>query len=151
MAGNVASTGWQLRRGPGPPARGRTSHAARLRMPELPALEHQAQRQTYAPLTSTRWQPAAAAPTAAPPTTARRVERRATPATLIGVPGRPTLACALSMESEGPSTGDHPGEANEPTANTAAANSACLMLIFLIVTSCVDRLEHSRPAPGCLI
>src|SRR5436305_975735 len=118
-------------------------------MQELPAVDHHAQRQTYAPLTSTRWQPTAAAPMAAPPTTARRVVRRATPATLIGVPGRPTLACALSMESEGPSTGDHPGEANEAAANTAAANSACLMLIFLIVTSCVDRPEHSPPAPPC--
>ena len=67
------------------------------------------QRQTYEPFTNTRTQavPAAAAPTAAPPTTARRVCRRATPATLTGVNGRPTLACALSIDSERPLSGDH--------------------------------------------
>jgi len=56
--------------------------------------QQKSQRQTYDPLTSTRTQPVltAAAPTAAPPTTARRVCRRATPATLTGVSGRPTRA-----------------------------------------------------------
>src|SRR5260370_28571814 len=55
------------------------------------------QRQTYAPFTSTRTQavPATDAPTAAPHTYARRVVRRATPATLNGVNDRPTLTCAL--------------------------------------------------------
>ena len=79
----------QLKRRPTPPDDAIASPAATL------------QRQTYEPFTSTRTQPEAAAPTAAPPTTARRVDRRATPATLTGVNGRPTLACALSTATEG--------------------------------------------------
>src|SRR3954465_1860325 len=57
-----------------------------------------AQRQAYAPFTSTRTQ--AAPPTTAPPTTARLVVRRATPATLTGVKGRPTRAWATSMPND---------------------------------------------------
>jgi hypothetical protein len=72
------------------------------------------QRQTYEPFTSTRTQPEDATPTAAPPTTARRVVRRATPATLTGVNGRPTLACALSTATERPPPGDQFIEARAP-------------------------------------
>jgi len=96
------------------------------------------QRQTYEPFTSTRTQPEAAAPTAAPPTTARRVVRRATPATLTGVSGRPTLACTLSTPRERPSPGDQFIDASVPNARVAVANNACLILIFLIATSCAE-------------
>src|SRR4030081_2218384 len=84
------------------------------------------QRQTYEPFTSTRTQ-AAPAPTTAPPTTARRVVRRATPATLTGVNGRPTLACALSTATEGPPPGDQFIDARVPKARVAVANNVCLM------------------------
>jgi hypothetical protein len=106
------------------------------------------QRQTYAPFTSTRAQPATPAPTTAPPTTARRVVRRATPATLTGVNGRPTLACALSTAIEGLSPGDQLIDARVPKAIVAVANSACLTLIFIIATSCVewDNDNDWRPA-----
>jgi hypothetical protein len=78
---------------------------------------------------------AAAAPTAAPPTTARRVVRRATPATLAGVPGRPTLASALWIDNAGPPLCDHSIEAIVPNANTAAASNILLVLIELMATS----------------
>jgi len=111
------------------------------------------QRQTYAPFTSTRTQavPAAAAPTAAPPTTARRVVRRATPATLTGVNGRPTLACALSTATEGTPPGDQFIDARVPKARVAVANNACLMLIFLIATSCAEQANDNDPRPAGLI
>src|SRR5882762_10006686 len=80
------------------------------------------QRQTYAPLTSTRTH--AAPPTTAPPTTARRVVRRATPATLTGVNGRPTRACALSTDNERPPDCDQSIEPETPNATTAATSSA---------------------------
>jgi hypothetical protein len=97
------------------------------------------QRQTYAPFTNTRTQAvlAAAAPKAAPPTTARRVVRRATPATLTGVAGRPTLACAVSMDSEGPLFFDHSTDPNVPHARTTATINVRLALIFFIETSIV--------------
>src|SRR5882757_4209244 len=91
------------------------------------------QRQTYAPLTSTRTH--AAPPTTAPPTTARRVVRRATPATLTGVNGRPTRACALSTDSKRPSFSDHPTEPETPHATTAATNKARFKPICLITIS----------------
>jgi hypothetical protein len=105
------------------------------------AQQPSAQRQTYAPFTNTRTQAvlAAAAPTAAPPTTARRVVRRATPATLTGVAGRPTLACAVSTDSEGPLFFDHSTDPNVPHTRTAAAKNARLALIFVIETSIVAR------------
>src|SRR4029079_7702313 len=96
------------------------------------------QRQTYVPFTSTRAQPATPAPTTAPPTTARRVVRRATPATLTGVNGRPTLACALSTATEGISPGDQLIDASVPKTRVAVANNACLTRIFLIATSCAE-------------
>jgi hypothetical protein len=99
------------------------------------------QRQTYRPFTNTRTQAvlAAAAPTAAPPTTARRVVRRATPATLTGVAGRPTLACAVSMESERPSFFDHSAEPKVPHARTAAAKNTRLAVTSFIESSLVAR------------
>src|SRR3954447_1034063 len=97
------------------------------------------QRQTYARFTSTRTQPEAAAPTAAPPTTARRVVRRATPATLTGVAGRPTLACAVSMDSESPSFFDHSTDPKVPHARTAATRNICLPLICFIEASLLVR------------
>src|SRR5258705_11902304 len=105
------------------------------------------QRQTYEPFTSTRTQavPAAAAPTAAPPTTARRVVRRATPATLTGVNGRPTLASALSIDSERPLLGDHVTDPRGPNAKTAVAKNTRLMLIFFISISCAERTNESHP------
>ena len=96
------------------------------------------------PFTSTRTQPAAPAPTTAPPTTARRVVRRATPATLTGVNGRPTLACALSTATERPSLGDHPTDARAPNARAAVASKACLTLIFLISISSTERATESH-------
>jgi len=96
------------------------------------------QRQTYVPFTSTRAQPATPAPTTAPPTTARRVVRRATPATLTGVNGRPTLACALSTATERPASGDQLIDASAPNASVAVASRARLMLIFLTATSCAE-------------
>src|SRR5882724_8309565 len=115
------------------------------------------QRQTYEPFTSTRTQevPAAAAPTAAPtaarPTTARRVVRRATPATLTGVNGRPTLACALSTATEGTPPGDQFIDARVPKARVAVANNTCLMLIFLIATSCAEQANDNDPRSAGLI
>jgi hypothetical protein len=85
------------------------------------------QRQTYAPFTSTRWSQAAptvAAPTAAPPTTARRVVRRATPAPLKGVKGRPTRACALVANSERPSVCDQSSEPKTPQVMRAMIHNA---------------------------
>src|SRR4051794_16816780 len=93
-------------------------------------------RQTYAPFTYTRAQ-APTAPTAAPPTTARRVVLRATPATLTGLSGRPTLACAVSVTNEGPVFFDHSIVPKVPHAKTAAARNACPMLIFFIEASLV--------------
>jgi hypothetical protein len=95
------------------------------------------QRQTHTPFTCTRTQagaPTTAAPTAAPPTTARRVVRRATPATLTGVNGRPTRACALSIESARPSL-DQSIEPATPNATTAAANNNRFRLICFIAIS----------------
>src|SRR4051794_23652287 len=86
-----------------------------------------AQRQAYAPFTSTRTQ--AAPPTTAPPTTARRVVRRATPATLTGVKGRPIRACALSTDRETPPVCDRSTEPATPNATTAAAGNARFRLI----------------------
>src|SRR6266436_1651687 len=94
---------------------------------------------------------AAAAPTAAPPTTARRVVRRATPATLTGVNGRPTLACALSTATEGTPPGDQFIDARVPKARVAVANNACLMLIFLIATSCAEQANDNDPRSAGLI
>src|SRR5436305_6819915 len=71
------------------------------------------------------------------PTTARRVVLRATPATLIGVPGRPTLACAVSVTSDGPVLFDHSIEPKVPHAKTAAARHACPMLMFFIEASLI--------------
>jgi hypothetical protein len=76
-----------------------------------------------------------APPTTAPPTTARRVVRRATPATLTGVNGRPTRACALSTDSKRPSFSDHPTEPEIPHATTAAVNKARFRPICLITGS----------------
>lgn len=111
------------------------------------------QRQTYRPFTSTRTQavPAAAAPTATPPTTARRVVRRATPATLTGVNGRPTLACALSVDSERPLPGDHVTDPRAPNAKTAVARNARLMVIFPISISSAERVTENHPCAVCLI
>src|SRR4051794_24204501 len=98
------------------------------------------QRQTYCPFTKTRTQAvlAAAAPTAAPPTTARRVVRRATPATLTGVAGRPTLACALSTDSVRPPSRDRSAEPKVPQVRTTA-NTVRLMLMGFMVSSLVTR------------
>jgi len=109
------------------------------------------QRQTYAPFTSTRAQPATPAPTTAPPTTARRVVRRATPATLTGVNGLPTLACALSTAIEGPSPGDQLIDARVPKARVAVANNARLMPIFFIATSCAQQANDNDPRSVRLI
>ena len=95
------------------------------------------QRHTYLPFTRTRTQavPAAAAPTAAPPTTARRVVRRATPATLAGVAGRPTLASALWTASAGPSLDEKSIEPNIPKPRVATNSSARFTLEDFISTS----------------
>jgi len=95
--------------------------------------------------------PAAAAPTAAPPTTARRVVRRATPATLTGVNGRPTLASAFSIDSEGPLLGDQVTDPRVPNAKTAVANNARLMLIFFISISSAEKSIESHPRSARLI
>jgi hypothetical protein len=85
------------------------------------------------------------------PTTARRVCRRATPATLTGVNGRPTLASALSIDSESPPLGDHATEPRVPNAKTAVANNARLMLIFFILISSAEGTTESHPPSTGLI
>src|SRR3954453_11462951 len=83
-----------------------------------------------------RTQPGAttAAPTAAPPTTARRVVRRATPATLTGVSGRPTRACAASIDNERPLSRDHSTEPETPQTTTAAASMAFSPNVFIAIS-----------------
>src|SRR3954467_5083329 len=96
-------------------------------------------RQTDAPFTYTRAQAlvAATAPTAAPPTTARRVVLRATPATLTGLSGRPTLAWAVSTVSDSPVFFDHSMDPKVPHAKTAAAKNACPIVNLFINASLV--------------
>jgi hypothetical protein len=72
---------------------------------------------------------------------ARRPSR--TPATLTGVSGRPTLACALSTTTKGPSLGDQSIDAKVPKAKAAVANNACLTLICLIATSYVEHANDN--------
>src|SRR5882757_7469448 len=97
------------------------------------------QRQTYAPLTRTRTH--AAPPMTAPPTTARLVVRRATPATLTGVNGRPTRACALPTDNERPPDWDQSIEPETPETTTATTNSArfnqTLFMTILLFSSIV--------------
>src|SRR5258705_10809897 len=81
----------------------------------------------------------------------RRVVRRATPATLTGVNGRPTLACALSTATEGTPPGDQFIDARVPKARVAVASNACLMLIFLIATSCAEQANDNDPRSAGLI
>jgi hypothetical protein len=85
-------------------------------------------------LTSTRTQAGAttAAPTAAPPTTARLVVRRATPAALTGVNGRPTRACALATDKERPSPCDQEIEPQTPHATTAATSNVRFAFVLFI-------------------
>jgi hypothetical protein len=52
---------------------------------------------------------------------ARLVVRRATPATLVAVAGRPTRASALSEERMGPFVCDHLGDKGSPHNNPTAA------------------------------
>jgi hypothetical protein len=85
------------------------------------------------------------------PTTARRVCRRATPATLTGVNGRPTLASALSIDSERLPLGDQATEPSVPSAKTAVANNARLMLIFFISISSAERSTERHPRSARLI
>ena len=57
--------------------------------------------------------------------TARRVCRRATPATLAGVVGLPTTASALSVDNVGPPCDDHCGETGAAHMTmSVAANAA---------------------------
>ena len=56
-----------------------------------------------------------------------------------GVNGRPTLACALSIDSERPPLGDHVTDPRAPNAKTAVAKNARLTLIVFIPTSSDDQ------------
>jgi hypothetical protein len=62
---------------------------------------------------------------------ARRVCRRATPATLTGVNGRPTRAWALSTESETPPCSDHPNDSNAAQAKAEVAIASFLKVICM--------------------
>jgi len=64
---------------------------------------------------------ACGATTTAPLTTARRVVRRATPAELTGVSGRPTRACALSIDWVTPLSCGHSTETRTPHTSAAPA------------------------------
>src|SRR6185312_4450956 len=64
---------------------------------------------------------------------------------------RPTLACALSTDSEGPPLGDHPGDTRVATARTAAAKNVCLMVICVIPSSFVYQADDSHPGRAPLI
>ncbi len=89
-----------------------------------------------------------AAPTAAPPTTARRV----TPAPLTGVNGRPTRACALVEKSERPSVCNYSGEPKTPHATTAATKSARFKSTRFIATSIAHRRStFHKPAHASFV
>src|SRR6267154_6274040 len=74
-----------------------------------------------------------APPTTAPPTTARRVVRLATPATLTGVRGRPTLACASLTPIDKLPSADGPIESVAALTNAVHANAATARLEAFIV------------------
>lgn len=96
--------------------------------------------------------PTVAAPTAAPPTTARRVVRRATPAPLTGVKGRPTRACALVANNERPSFCDQPMEPKSPQVTTAATNIVRFKPTCFIASSLTHRrsaFQQTCPRQSC--
>jgi hypothetical protein len=74
--------------------------------------------------------------------------RRATPATLTGVSGRPTLACALSIDSVSPSFGDQFAGAKNPVVRTAAAKSSCFGWISQLQNGNGVILQLSGPKVG---
>jgi hypothetical protein len=76
----------------------------------------------------------AGATTTGAPYTCRRVVRRATPATLTGVRGRPTRACALSTDKATPLP-SHWIEATIAQATTAAPNNIRFGLTDLMTIS----------------
>src|SRR4029450_832611 len=81
--------------------------------------------------------PTAAAPTAAP-TAARRYSRRCTlrltPATLVAVRGRPTLASAVSRENSVTFACDQLNEAGTAAQTRAALTEANRLSFFMIVS-----------------
>jgi hypothetical protein len=80
--------------------------------------------------------------------TARRVVRRATPAPLKGVSGRPTRACALPIDNERPSLCDQSTEPETPHATTADTRNTFLRSICFITSSLSRTLTSSNePAP----
>src|SRR6185369_12483011 len=62
-----------------------------------------------------------------------RLWRRATPATLTGVRGRPTRACASSTDSETPRCSDQPTESNPAQAKVETAIAIFVKDIFVIM------------------
>jgi hypothetical protein len=71
-------------------------------------------------------------PAALYPYAARRFCRRATPATLTGVNGRPTRAWALSTDSETPRCSDQLNESNVANAKAEVAIANVLKLIWFM-------------------
>jgi hypothetical protein len=55
------------------------------------------------------------------------------------------------MDSETPPPDDHPGETRAPTASTAVAKNACLMLNCVIATSSVYQAHDKHPGRARLI
>src|SRR5215468_7943279 len=70
---------------------------------------------------------------------ARRFCRRATPATLTGVNGRPTRAWALSIDSEMPPCSDQPKDKNAAHVKAEAASA--------VFRACFMGFLHSSLAP----
>src|SRR5204863_9554539 len=73
------------------------------------------------------------------------------PATLMGVNGRPTRACALSRDSERPSCCDQPTEPQTPNVTTAATKNARFKLISFIRKSPSIKFIVFQPLSASLI
>jgi hypothetical protein len=87
----------------------------------------------------------------APPTTARLVVRRATPATLTGVNGRPTRACALPTDNERPPDWDQSIEPETPETTTATTNSARFNQTLFMTILLFSSIVVFGPEDGSLI
>src|SRR4029079_1592101 len=79
----------------------------------------------------------------------RRLCRRATPAALTGVSGRPTRAWALSIDSETPPCSDQPKDTNAAHVKAEAAR-AVFRACFMGFLRCAKNINVARVAtsPG---